>query len=229
MQGGNGSVEFLWEAEDWFTGGSGDTTIEAVACDGWRTSTETATITIPPIELELAEGQLGVIPTRTSVAVGDEVTVVVVTGAFPATAPFGYMNGVGVTVTDGGDYVDGTFNIGDIGGEVKDKDGIWAEMDPQPSTFFMPEDFMMRATDLTADSSFDFMGFNITPIGAGEVTCGGILFNFGMSFDAAGTYELGILEFQDVKRTYYSDSNTTEYYWTDITNDLAIPTTITVN
>ena len=57
-----------------------------------------------------------------------------------------------------------------------------------------------------------------------------MLFNFGMSFSAAGTYTLGFLEFQDVKRTYYSDNAAVEYNWADITNVIdEVPNTITVN
>ena len=229
VAGGNGDAVFTFTADDAFAGATGTTTIAVTDTEHTDTVTQDQAVEIDPISVTLDEGQIGAIPLSTSCAVGDVVTILVRTGTFPAGAAFNYMNGVGVTVTDGGDYVAGTFNVGSVGGATKDVDGIWAEMTPAPNTFFVPEDFMMAATDVTADSSLDFMGFNITPIGAGEVSVEGDLFNFGMDFDAAGTYELGFLEFQDVKRTYYSDNAAVEYNWTDIANGLDVSTTITVN
>jgi hypothetical protein len=60
--------------------------------------------------------------------------------------------------------------------------------------------------------------FNVTPVGGSETTDGGALFNFGLQFDHAGTYTLGFEEFHDVKRTYYSDGASNEYFWDDISN-----------
>jgi len=220
---------FNFSQDDPFTAVNGDTTV-TVTDPGGLTDTDTVTVTFAALVVNLAEGELAAVPMAATAAVGETVTVIVVAGDFPAAAAFNYMNGAGVTVTDGGDYVDDTFNVGSVGGAQKDIDGIWADMAPAPSTFFVPENFMMKAVDVAADSALDFMGFNITPIGAGEVTGGGDLFNFGIAFDAAGTYELGFIEFQDVKRTYYSDNAAVEYNWGDISNDYAgIPNSVVVN
>jgi len=222
VPGGNGDAMFSWSPVDAFVGGTGDTTV-TVADAATNTGEEASAIIhipIPALVIEPAEGQIVAHLTSNTAGVGDTVTVLVIAGDFPAGAAFNYMNGVGISVTDGGDYVDDTFNVGSIGGAQKDVDGIWADMAPAPSTFFVPENFMMKATDVVADSTLDFMGFNITPIGAGEVTGGGDLFNFGIAFDFAGTYDLGFIEFQDVKRTYYSDNAAVEYNWTDIGNQL---------
>jgi len=231
VAGGNGDAVFTFTNDDPMVDVTGTTNIEAQDTEHTdMPATDTATVSIDALELLPTEGQIGAHLMSGTAAVGDTVTVLVVAGDFPAGAAFNYMNGVGVTVTDGGDYVDDTFNVGSIGGAQKDVDGIWADMAPAPSTFFVPENFMMKATDVAADGSLDFMGFNITPIGAGEVTGGGDLFNFGIAFDAAGTYELGFLEFQDVKRTYYSDNAAVEYNWPDITNVVTnLNSTITVN
>ena len=223
-----GEAVFNWTADDPFTGVDGTTTV-TVTDPGGATDTADVNIVIDPIEITLAEGALAAVPMAASAAVGDTVTVLVVSGDFPAAAAFNYLNGCAVTVNDGGEYVDGTFNIGSIGGAQKDIDGIWATMDPAPTTFFVPEDFMMKATDVMVDSSMDFFGFNATPIGAGEVTNGGDLINFGVEFDAAGTYTFGFIEFQDVKRTYYSDNAAVEYNWGDISNDYTdIPNSVVI-
>jgi len=230
VTGGNGDAVFTFTASDPMVGGSGTPTI--TAWDARHENdpvTDTATIAIDFPGWLPAEGQIIAHAMAGAVSVGDTVTVLVLAGDFPAGAAFAYMNGVAVTVTDGGNYVDDTFNVGSIGGSQKDVDGIWADMAPAPQTFFVPENFMMKAVDLAADSSLDFMGFNVTPIGAGEVYDGGDLFNFGIAFDAPGTYQLGFLEFQDVKRTYYSDLSATEFNWVDISNEWEnITNTITV-
>ena len=231
VTGGNGTAEFVWYPDEVLIGGSGTTTVTVTSAASVPEleATRDVEITVAPMEISVGEGQLGIIPLETSIRVGDVLTVIVATGPFPAEAPFAYLNGLAVTVNDGGDYVPGTFNVGQVGGAAKDVDGIWAEMDPAPSTFFIPEDFMMAATDVTADSSLDFMWFNITPIHGGEVTSSGVLLNFGMEFDAEGTYALGYLEFQDVKRTYYSDSDGVEYDWIKPDGYIGPFGTITVN
>ena len=227
--GGNGAATFIWSAEDIFSGGSGTTTVTAWdATHAGAPATEDVFIYTYYPDPELPEGQLGAIPLQSMATVGETVTVVVATADFPAAAAFNFMSSVSITFEDGGEYVHDTFNIGSVGGEEYEIDGIWATMDPVPTSFFVFDEMMVQAADVTADPSLDFLLFNITPIGAGEVTNGGELFNFGISFDHAGVYHLGFLEFQDVKRTYYRDREAVEYYWTDIDNELEVNTTITV-
>jgi len=220
----DGVATFEIFATDIIAGGTGTTTITATDGQGGEDQ-DTLTVTIEPIAV--AEGALVAIPSIGATTVGGEVTVVVISGDFPAGAPFHYMNGVAVTVEEGASYVDGTLNVGAVGGDQKDPDGIWAEMSPPPSSFLLPDDFMIMEQSVFEPPGLNFIGFNLTPIGGGEVTSGGILFNFGLTFDNAGTYNLGFVQFQDVKRTYYSDSEYSEHYWSDISN-AGVPNTIQV-
>ncbi|MBN2081192.1 hypothetical protein JW859_03180 [bacterium] len=53
--------------------------------------------------------------------------------------------------------------------------------------------------------------------------------NAEFTFSAAGTYHLGFEQFNTVKRTYFSDMNSNEYYWADISNDYPdVPNSIKV-
>jgi hypothetical protein len=175
--------------------------------------------------ITLDEGVLAAIPLQRHVLVDGYTYVQVICGDFPPDKPFMYMNGVGVTVDKGAEYVDGTFNVGVRGGSMLDNDGIWANVDGD--SFLLPALFIIQENDL--GNGRVRIDFNVTPIGGEEVTTGGALFNFALSFDKPGTYTLGFQEYMDVKRTYYSDTNSTEYSWADISNDYpGVPNTITV-
>ena len=217
-----GSATFTWSATDLIAGGTGDTTITVDDGNG-GTATASETITIAPISIPA--GALAAVPATTAATTADTVTIVVIAGDFSNN--FQYMNGAGVTVEDGGAYVDGTLNVGAPGGEQKDVDGAWAGMSSAPNSFLLPDDFMIQENAI--DGGLVRIDFNVTPIGGANVTGGGALFNFGMDFTAAGTYTLGFEEFRDVKRTYFSDTDSTEYYWDDISNNYTdVPNSITV-
>jgi len=207
-----GTAIFYWSATDVLAGGSGETQIEAYEC-GISTDWATQLIEIPP--LSIPDDTLVAVASTGEATVGGEVTVVVACGDFPPDKPFQYMNGVAVTVEEGATYVDGTYNVGAIGGEWKDSDGLWGDMSPLPGSYLLPDDFMLVEAPVDGEAGRIFIGFNVTPIGGGEVTTGGAVFNFGLTFDQPGTYTLGFLEFQDVKRTYYSDGDSSEYFWSD--------------
>ncbi len=220
----SGTAVFAFSAVDIVAGATGDTTITVDDGAGGE-ATDTATITLDP--LVIGEGELKAVAGAGAAAVGGEVPITVISGAFPAGAAFNYMNGVGVMVEEGAEYVDGTLNVGAVGGEQKDSDGLWGDMSPTPGSYLLPDDFMIVETPVDGSPGMIFIGFNVTPIGGGDVSTGGPLFNFHMTFTAAGTYTLGFIEFQDVKRTYYSDATSAEFNWTDITND-GVPNTIDV-
>ena len=112
-------------------------------------------------------------------------------------------------------------------GEAPRARAAWASMSPTPGSYLLPDDFMIVETPVVGEDGMIFIGFNVTPIAGGEVTTSGPLFNFGMTFTAADTYHLSFIEFQDVKRTYYSDSTSAEFNWTDISN-AGVPNTIDV-
>jgi len=210
VAGGNGDAVFNFSATDIIAGGSGTTDITADDGNG-GTDTDSATITLAGIVIP--DGALAAVPTATAASAGDDVTIVVISGDF--SNPFQYMNGVGVTVDTGATYVDTTLNVGAPGGAQLEVDGIWTAVGPD--SFLLPTDFMIQENDI--GGGMVRIDFNVTPIGGSETSNGGALFNFGMNFASAGTYTLGFQEFQDVKRTYYSDGASTEYNWDDISND----------
>jgi len=220
VSGGNGSVDFNWSAENIIDGGSGSTDITADDGAG-GTDTDSATITIGGISIP--DGALAAVPAMTAATTADVVTVVVISGAF--SNPFQYMNGAGVTVNSGAAFEDGTLNVGVPGGGQMDVDGVWTSV--SPDSFLLPNDFMIQENDI--GGGMVRIDFNVTPIGGSETSNGGALFNFGLNFGSAGTYDLGFQEFQDVKRTYYSDGASTEYNWDDISNNYTgVPNSINV-
>jgi len=155
--------------------------------------------------------------------VADPVRVVVASGGFPH--PFQYMNGVAVTVEEGAEYVDLSFNVGAPGGAQKDPDGsLWPTVDPL--TFLVPQDNMYTEAPVDGDPGLIYIAFSVIPVDGTDTTTGGELFNFEMQFSAAGTYHLGFLEFQTVKRTYYSDGASNEYYWNTISNGNGVNTIV---
>lgn len=69
--------------------------------------------------------------------------------------------------------------------------------------------------------------FNCTPIGGSDQTAAsGPLFNFTFTFGNAGVKHFGFQQFDGVKRTYYSDAASNEYYWGDISNSAAPTVTV---
>lgn len=171
------------------------------------------------IDATILEGQLIAVALDKVVTTADIATVLVKCGDFPAGASFTYMSGVAVTWEAGADYAPLTFNLGAVGGAAKDVDGVWSAMDPVPIDFLLSQETSLGSAPVNGELGRLYVGFNVTPLFGSDIVGGGELFNFGLSFTAAGTYTLGFLEFQDVKRTYYSDSETNEYNWVDITNN----------
>jgi len=220
---------FSVTAVDIIAGGSGTVTLTADDGSGWNPlpSWTSATITIAaPV---LAPDTIFAIPAEATAGADEEVTITIATG-FPA-HPFKYLNGVGVTFqgavvkvagvdrfdpTAGGYYMPNSLNVGAPGGSAwpgppEAPDGIWADLG---TTFIIPapDDLVNRTTDIGGGRVR--LDLNLSPLdGTESTTVSGVLCNFGLMFGAAGTYTLGFQEFSVVKRTYYSDSASTEYFW----------------
>lgn len=207
--GGEFVFNASWDSET-FPGGE----LEILASDQLGNE-DAETLLMCASQYDFAPDTLYACPQQTAATTGEPVLVVVACG-MPAN-PFQYMNGIGVTVNSGAAFVDGTFNVGAPGGDQYDPDGIWSTMDPLPMTFLLPADWMMMENQIEEERVR--IDFNVTPIGGSNVTDGGELFNFSLEFDHAGRYILGFEEFRSVKRTYYSDMDSYEYFWGDISND----------
>ena len=212
-------ANFVFSSSDPFADASDS--VDVTVNDGDADSAVTAvTITVPGIVL--AADTLYAIPLNTSVATGENCLVVVATGD-PAN-PFQYVNGVGLTIASDADKTD-SFNIGVPGGGAGDVDGFWTTMNPGGGFLLPPFNFIV-ATDI--GGGLERWDFNVTPIGGADVAAGeGALFNFTFTFGSAGTKTFGFQEVSGVKRTYYSDGASTEYFWGDITN--ATAPTVSVN
>jgi hypothetical protein len=168
----------------------------------------------------LTDDTLYAVPNFTGAIAGetdaeDALRITVATGELPN--DFQFMNGIGIILLDGAHYVPESFNVGAIGGAADAADGLWAEMNPA-SGFLMPPDNFIR--EIPASGDYHRIDFNVTPLGGSDLTsASGELFNFGVWFDSAGSYRIGIAEVQGVARTYYSSSLQTNYYWGNVDND----------
>jgi hypothetical protein len=214
IAGGNGSFTFNFIPNDVLAGATG--TINFTADDG-NGGTASIGANLLCAGVTLAVDTLYAIPTRPSVSVGSPVTILVAMG-LPAN-PFEYLAGVRVAVdqASGFDYVDNSYNIGAVGGLIDDADGIWAGMSPSGGFLPPPDNFILR--DDTGDGRWG-IDFNVTPLGGHDITAAGALFNFQATFDTPGTYVLTFQQTDIVDRTYYfDDTQGTNYYWADITND----------
>jgi hypothetical protein len=132
------------------------------------------------------------------------------------------MNGVSVTIDEGVEFIEGSINVGSPGGGEDELDGVWATLNPPPTGFLSvnPEFFFPEHQWVEPLGNGRVMiTFNLTPIDGGETTDGGALFNFQIKCTEPGTYTLGFQEFQDLPRTYYSDSTSAKHSWLDISND----------
>lgn len=210
--GGEYAFAVSWD-EETFAGG--DAGLEVSDQFG---NTASATVPLYTAPDSYEPDTLYAFPLQSAAAIGEPVRIVVATGV-PAN-PFQYMNGARV-IFDGGEpsYVAGSFNVGAPGGELKEADGIWTAV--EPDSFLLADDWMIEAgleyDQQTGTSIFDF---NVTPLGGHATSdAGGELFNFEVEFAQPGLVTLGFQELETVKRTYYSDDTSWEYYWGDISND----------
>jgi len=212
------TASFIWSALDFLAGASGTTTVTVAGSDGIVHSTTDVQIQISPFPP--AADTLYAIPLQTRVAVGEPVTVVMLTGV-PAN-PFQFMNGVGITIESDAHCLVNTLNYGAPGGQRGEVDGFWSAMNPPD--FLWVEDYIY---------SFDIgggrerWGINVTPIGGHDVTTSsGALFNIEFTFSEPGVKTFGFEQFRGVNRTYYSDASATEFFWGDITNSAAPTVTV---
>jgi hypothetical protein len=135
----------------------------------------------------------------------------------PLTSPFQFANAVGIIVPVEARYVAGSFNVGSIGGEASEADGIWAQVAPSQGFLLAPDTFI---TATPVGGHLHRIDFNVTPLGGSDAAgASGALFNFGMQFAAAGIYRIGFAGMQGVQRTFYSSSAQVNEYWTDTGND----------
>jgi hypothetical protein len=152
------------------------------------------------------------IPLQETALVDEPVTVVVASGPMPS--PFQYLCMVGLTVEPGAVSVYQSFKPGTPGGGADGLSGIWGLMGASSVTPFY-------ATGIDNGDGLLRFEFSIFPMGGHDLIGeGGDLFNFQLTFGAAGTYTLGFVESTNgINRTYYGDWDEYEYYWGDISND----------
>lgn len=168
-------------------------------------------------------------PENTTVAVGEAVTIYVYTGQ-PA-HPLQFLSSVGFTVETAGAYVPSSFNIGAAGGGRTSTDGYWALMTnpmiPDDNYLDLPSKIPGTPTDIGGGvQRYNFavvpMGPSDPPAAVGTGT-GTLLFNFQLTFSAAGTYHLGFqLNDGSFDQTYYSDAGGNNYFWSVLDNSNTI-------
>ena len=209
---------FYFSADDPLAGAGGDTTVTVSSSDSELVSQQEVLISIAPFAL--AADSLYAIPLKSSVAIGEPLTVVVATG-IPAN-PFQFMNGIGLTVEADAQRAELPFwNAGAVGGEFSAPDGFWAAMAPSGG-FMQPIDGWNWIIPTAIDGGRERWDFNLSPLGGSDLTsASGALFNVTFTFSEPGTKTFGFQEADAIKRTYYSDFSGTEYFWGDIGNSAA--------
>ena len=124
-----------------------------------------------------------------------------------------------------GTYMANSFNYGAPGGARTDTDGYWALMGPPTPTLYLDfGDGLVPGAAIDIGSGLHRYSFAIIPQGVFAAPAalpggGAVLFNFQVSFSAAGTYHLG-LQLNDgiFDQTYYSDGASDNYHWAMLDN-----------
>ncbi len=213
------TASFVWRPADFIAGGSGTTTVTVTDSAGATASTGVE-ISFP---LTTVADTLYAIPSPTSVAVGEPVTVVVITSV-PA-HPIQFINAIGLTMPDDSSFVPSSINYGAIGGSATAVDGFWAAMNPG-GFMLQPDDLMVPTPIGGGRERWDF---NITPLGgSNQTTDSGALFNVQFIFSTPGvkTFSFQEADAASTKRTYYSDGEGNEYFWGAIGNEQAPTVTV---
>ena len=201
---------FAFTADDMLVGAN--STVDVSVTDGAATTTGTSAAVVIAAFAPAAD-TLYAIPMAATAAVDEPVTILVYTGA---TGAFQFMLNVGLVVPADASYESNTFNVGAIGGNTDDADGVWAAITSNGGFILGPDMLIQPGANpedsLGTDNRFDF---NISPLGGtDQASVSGALFNAQFSFSAAGTKTITFQEFNGVNRTYYSDlAASTDTFW----------------
>ncbi|MBN2080579.1 hypothetical protein JW859_00075 [bacterium] len=147
----------------------------------------------------------------TQVGQGKKVTVTVYAAQLPYA--IAHLNSLRITYPSSFIYVRESANAGSQGGLRSQPDGIWASF---CQALLFPDDYFFRETDLgSGRMSCDFNVTSLVRDLPGAPVGGGDLINFQL--ESTGNDPL-VLEFVDqssdeVKRTYYTDSNEQEHFF----------------
>ena len=186
-----------------------------------------------PFELEVlaipegAQPVITAVPLDSTIAVGEEVTIVVSTSTFPAEAKMGFQNGVSVVFPSSAAYVSNSFNLGSAGGEAYDTDGFWATLDPCPNSYLQIDEALLTPYSISIPELHAYL-FNITPVKGGISDQGGNLFSFRLRFSEPGVFPIRFLgHLNGYKQTFYSSDSAAEFYWADYSNQ-SVAHTVTV-
>jgi hypothetical protein len=160
------------------------------------------------------------IPRKETATVGERVRVRIVTGELSPYEPLSSLSGVGVSVPEGAAYVPGSFNVGSIGGDAYNTDGLWSVMNPPISDFLVVPDDWFDAIPTDVPGQL-LLPFSVAPIQGRDITAPGVLFNFELVFDSPGVYPLGFVDVYQGERTHFTEESGRRNYWYDISNDHA--------
>ena len=182
-----------------------DFTLDITLDDGTDTVDGTVSGTLAGIEPDVSNSIIAV-PSSTSVAVGETFTVTVY--VYDLTAAAAYFNSIFLAYGDGLSPVGGTWNLGAVGGGTWDKDGSYWEA--FPDTVLAVGDALFLTIEpgaVVVNCSAQGAGPTGTAIGAG-----GPLFNFEMTADTAGDWDLTFTS----ASTYYTEPDgATQHFFDD--------------
>jgi len=182
-----------------------DVTVDITLDDGTDTVDGSAGGTIAGITPENSNSII-IVPSATSVAVGDTFTVTVY--VYDLTFPAAYFNSIFIPYGDGLSPVQGTWNLGATGGGTWDKDGSYWEA--------FPDAILQVGDGLFLNIEPGAVVVNCSAMGAGAtgsaIGDGGPLFNFEMTADTAGTWDLTFTS----ASTYYTEPDgSTQHFFDD--------------
>jgi hypothetical protein len=170
-----------------------DVTVDITLDDGTETTDGSAGGTVTGITPDTSNSIIAV-PSSTNVAVGDTFTVIVY--VYDLTSPAAYFNSIFLTYGDGLSPVSGTWNLGAVGGAEWDKDGSYWEGFPDALLPVNPGFLTLEPGAVVVNASAQGAGPTGSAVGAG-----GPLFNFQMTADTAGSYDLTFT----TASTYYTE------------------------
>lgn len=184
---------------------SADVTVDITLDDGTNTFDGSAGGTIAGITPENPNSII-VVPSSTNVAVGETFAVSVY--VYDLTFAAAYFNSIFLAYGTGLAPVGGTWNLGAVGGGAWDKDGSYWEA--FPDTVLAVGDALFLTIEpgaVVVNCSAQGAGPAGTPVGAG-----GPLFNFEMTANTAGTWDLTFTS----ASTYYTEPDgSTQHFFDD--------------
>ena len=215
--GGVQPLESFDEVPDVFVSGQGDYTGNLTVGNQAGSSTFEFSYTVIG-EAEYEPLHLYAIPDKSQIHTGEEVTITMYTGLIPEKLGFTGVN-FGLNYADSVEYVPNSFNVGAVGGETWEVDGIWDRGIYDEAYFIPAPDAWIKEKQLNGLSG-NFLPFTVAPVGFPPQSGEGELCNLRLKFSESGVYPIQFVGRITVDRTFFDVYGSGKRgYWHDISND----------